>query len=134
MNFKYATEISEFSCDLKGFEEYNLRTAFRWTFEDIEDDRNFKPRYLLRPDMQRDSCKGWALSFFESRDSCAKKINDMAKDKPNLYKKLGTHIANGQLNTEDGISDKSNNDGHFSHFEYENVILHQNFVIVESLK
>jgi len=130
---KYQKEIDKMDCDLKGFIEQE-RSAFRWTFKDINDERNFLPRFLLKPDMQKNDCKGWGISFFDTQESAKKRLIEIVGYRKNLYKKLGDHIAKGNLVIEDGLSDKAHNNGHFTHFEYEKVDLSLAFNIIENIK
>ncbi|MEZ4991863.1 MAG: hypothetical protein R2824_15690 [Saprospiraceae bacterium] len=130
---KYHEEIDEIECDLVSFSEQQ-RIAFRWTFEHINDKRNFLPRFLLKPDMERNDCRGWGLSFFESRESAIRRLKELVKYRRNLYKKLGTHIASGDLVESDGISDQAHTNGHFTHFEYQNADLCGKFNIIEKIE
>jgi hypothetical protein len=129
---KYKVEISEFACDLALFKEYNARQAFRWVFEDINDVRNFAPIFMNPAAIKKD-CRGWALSFYEESSQAIARIKELARGRPTIYKKVGTHLATGILATKDGISDEPNGIGHFDHFEYINVDLKNKFSIVESL-
>lgn len=130
---KYQEEIDNMECDLSGFSEEE-RTAFRWTFEDINDERNFRPRFLLKPDMKRNDCRGWGLSFFNTQESAKTRLIEIVGYRKNLYKKLGTHVATGDLVGADGISDEARSDGHFTHFEYQNVDLSVKFDIIEQIQ
>lgn len=132
--FKYKDEISSFSCDLLDFTEYENRIAFRFVFEDINDERNFLPVYKLDETRPRSTCRGWALSFFESQEKAKDKMKEMSKNKPFISKKLGTHVAEGVLVKVDGVSCTSSEKGHFDHFEYVEIVLNHKFTIVsESL-
>ena len=130
---KYQEEINKMECDLNGFFEQG-RIAFRWTFDDINNEKNFLPRFLLKPNMDRNDCRGWGLSFFDTQDSAKKRLKEIVGYRKNLYKKLGTHVATGNLEKTDGISDKAHNNGHFTHFEYQNVDLSVKFSIVEQIQ
>ena len=133
MPFKYQSQIDQFNnCDLSSFSGQD-RQAFRWVFADIQDQRNFLPRFLLNDTAVRDKCIGWALSFFETQEKAKNRLLRLTRNKENLFKKLGTHIATGQLATVDGISDACDELGHFSHFEYENINLNPRFTIVEQI-
>lgn len=132
MPFKYQEEINYFvDFDFSNFTEKN-RHCFRWVFSDITDERNFKPTNLLN-NSRPQSCTGWALSFFISKDSASKRINTILHGKPQAYKKLGTHLAEGDLAENDGQSNDENEKGHFDHFEYIDVELSTKFTIVEQL-
>lgn len=94
------------------------RIAYRWTFDDINHPNNFVPRAKLVKGNEND-CGGWALSFFTTEQLAIDRLNYFCSHKRHLYKKLGTHIAEGQIEKSDGVNgDFHPNNGHFSHFEY----------------
>jgi hypothetical protein len=133
MNLKYQSKVGEFkNCQLDKFSERE-RQSFRWVFESINDSRNFKPRFFLEKTISQTSCIGWALSFFETHEKAKARLIRLTKSKELIFKKLGTHIASGQLAKNDGISDNSNELGHFSHFEYEDINLESKFTIIEKV-
>jgi hypothetical protein len=133
MELKYKNEISQFNnCDLASFKEIEME-SFRWTFEDINDIRNFEPIYINDSKRKRENCLGFALSFFTTQQASIKRHKELTLDRPNLYKKLGTHIASGQLSTTDGIASNPDEVKHFDFFTYENVSLNNKFTILESI-
>jgi len=107
--------------------------AYRWTFEDISDERNFRPRALDSQNPQQEKtakkCTGWSLSFFDSQKNAIEKLNYYCADKPNFYKKLGTHVAKGKIEKTDGKSGDINTSGHFEHFEYKDVDFSKKFKV-----
>lgn len=115
VTFKYGNELSRLGCDLNRFSERVDRDAYCWAFEPINDDRNFKPRALS---VHRDECGSWALSFFETEEHAKRRLQKLMKKNSNIYLVLGTHIAYGKLNRENGVSEDCNGDGHFNHHEY----------------
>ncbi len=78
--------VDALGCKLAGYKE-NKRVAYRWTFEDITDYRNFLPRALLHDRVENENCDNWGLSFFETKESSRERIKDMAKRTKNIYKK-----------------------------------------------
>lgn len=126
MALKHKDQIERLGCNMDRFTE-RTRDAFCWTFEDINDPRNFVPRAMV---VGRDNCTSWALSFFETQDQAKNRLDDITKNKRNLLKKLGTHIATGQLEPADGISEDCDGNGHFNHFEYEEVDFKSKFTVV----
>jgi len=132
-NLKYQKEVDEMDCDFKGFVERE-RVAFRWTFENIDDQRNFLPRFLLQPKRERNDCIGWGLSFYTTQEAAKKRLIDIVGYRKNLYKKLGDHVAKGNLIKNDGLSDKEQDNGHFTHFEYEKIDLTLTFNVVEKIQ
>lgn len=140
MPFKYSDEIQKLEHCFIGFEEPNNKTAYRWVF-DSNDSRNFSPvyaqsksRYIEDIAKGRYTFRGWALSLYETKKQAKDKLLYYKRDKPQLLQKLGTHIAEGVLNIDDGLCDiKSSHDGHFSHFEYEDAELAPKFTIVDNV-
>ncbi|MBB5645156.1 hypothetical protein [Pedobacter cryoconitis] len=127
MSLKHEIDIKRLSCDLNKYVERHNRTAYCWVFEEISNKANFVPRAIA---VGRDECGSWALSFYETEEQAKQRMKDLLGNKSQLYKKLGTHIANGQLEKKDGISDDSNLLGHFNHFEYDGVDLKEKFIII----
>jgi hypothetical protein len=108
--------------------------AYRWVFHNINDPKNFIP---LAKDPQcssaRRKCGGWALSFHITEDASIEmwqKLNDL---KPNHYKKIGTHIAKGQVTKSDGKCSETDEQSHFNLIEYENVDLQTKFKIIKQI-
>lgn len=132
MELKYNKEIINLNCDISNFKKVE-KESFRWTFEDLNDFRNFEPIYINNPKRKQESCLGFALSFYISKIDGIKKYKEITLDKPNLYKKLGTHIASGLLTHEDGIGCEPDEIGHFDFFTYKNVDLKPKFTIIESI-
>ncbi len=129
---KYKDEIEKLEPDFSGFYEKKC-IAYRWTFEDINDAKNFQPAYLLSPNRRRTTFKGWGLSFFDSQLSARERIQELTKNKKMLFKKLGTHVAEGKLVENDGLSNEPETNGHFTHFEYTGAVLKQKFEIIGKL-
>jgi hypothetical protein len=129
---KYQYEIDKIKFNFDLFEEQE-RISYVYVFKDILDSRNFLPLYIRQTSCDRNNCLGWALSFFDSKEQAKTKIRKLASDKNNIYKKLGTHLGTGKLEKNDGISNKAGKTGHFSHFEYEGVLLNKKFEVIESL-
>ena len=93
--------------------------------------------HLMTSKMKRISvqdCRGWGLSFFDTQDSAKKRLKEIVGYRKNLYKKLGTHVATGNLEKADGISDKVHNNGHFTLFEFQDVDLSLKFNIVDQIQ
>jgi hypothetical protein len=126
---KYQDEIDKLETDFSDFKE-QTRVSYRWTFEDISDYRNFLPRYKLNPRPNDDDYRGWGLSFFYTKESAIKRMMEMKSTRKNIDKKLGTHVAKGTLTESDGISDSQNDKGHFTHFEYFDVFLQNNYTVI----
>ena len=133
MTLKYQNEIQNLNCDLSNFQEIE-RNSFRWTFESIEDSRNFEPVLISAPNrIEQIGCLGFALSVFVTKEAGIKRHNNLTLDKPKLFKKLGSHIASGDLTKSDGIANEPDEYKHFDFFTYENVDLSNKFTVLESI-
>lgn len=132
MELKYKNEIIQFGCNLTSFGEVEIE-SFRWTFEDINDARNFEPIYVNDPKRKKENCLGFALSFFTTQQAGVNRHKELTLNRPNLYKKLGTHLACGTLDSNDGIASQPDEIKHFDFFTYEKVELSHKFTIVERI-
>jgi len=137
---KYHDELKESTCTLAEYKEHAKRVAYRWVFEDSTDSRNFLPIYAINNEkLEKDkangefSCTCWALSFFKSEIQAKEKFDRMLAKNPRIHKKLGTHIAKGYLNANDGISGECDEIGHFNHFEYKEAQLVSKFSVKSCL-
>lgn len=138
MNIKYSEDIKTVeekkkkSCINDTYSEVDV-DAYRWTFEDINDKRNFLPRALIKdnPNIKKVKlqCDGWSLSFFNTEANAIKRLNEICSDKPELFKKLGTHVSKGVISKGDGICGKVDKRGHFECFEYETTDFKNNFAV-----
>lgn len=129
---KFQKEIDAIGCNLSGFSPRD-RQAWRWVFDDILHPNNFAPRYQIGPPRAQDDCRGWGLSFFDNKESAKRRLMEIDQYRRRLHKKLGTHVASGELNKSDGISDDAHENGHFTHFEYKNVVLSSKFTVIEPI-
>jgi hypothetical protein len=140
MTLKYKNEIDQLNPDLTGFIEIEERISFRWVFEE-NDERNFAPVYKIdKKRLEKDTQKGkanfrgWALSFYETQEQAKNELMYWTKDKPEVFKKLGTHIAKGKVIALDGLcEEKCDERGHFDHFEYIDIDFSAKFEIVEKV-
>jgi len=125
-----AIEATGTTCGGSTYVENDL-DAYRWTFEQITHSDNFIPRAkILKTEKLKNDCLGWALSFFDTEPHAVDELNRICTDKKNLYKKLGTHISEGKINTTDGVNGNFNNtSGHFSHYEYKGTDFSKKFTV-----
>jgi len=144
MSLKYQKEIDKFSptaSDWEKFDKINDKPSFRWVFKDLTDFRNFHPVYKFGSRLEeeialgRAGFKGWALSFFDTKDNAQKKFDRFYKKNTNFHKAVGDCIAEGVVYSEDGLSEiKCNSEGHFNHFEFVDTDFYKDrFTIVGSL-
>jgi hypothetical protein len=145
MPLKYQKEIEALSPTKEDWLDYHQednKQSFRWVFEDIKDARNFTPRYgfpaVYRMEEGRRSLKftGWSISFFDSLDNARRRLKHFCEDKPEMQKRLGTHLAQGIVNSTDGLTQiKCDKHGHFNHFEFKATNFYDvgKFEVVEKL-
>jgi hypothetical protein len=137
MEFKYGAELGKYTnCPPKNAKQL-ARPAFRFVHESIEDKRNFLPVIVLnpmRPDIpEYKMCDAYALSMFISKETAEKKFAMLKKGNKNIHKKIGSHLATGQLTDKDGVSTEPNGEGHFSLYEFKSVTWEERFTIVGDL-
>lgn len=117
--------------------------AYRWVSTPIENEVNFLPNYLfdkLKNNVERysngryskeDLVKRCSQSFFNNLHSA--KVNHKKIPK-GMRDKLGyTHIAEGEMNKEDGFATETNAIGHFGFYECYLCDLKLKFKICDSL-
>lgn len=105
--------------------------AFRWVFSEISDPRNFVP--VAVTGRYQNVCSGWAISLYDTLENSEKKYFDLLKDRPKLFKKLGTHVAEGNIQQSDGLCSLSNIEGHFDCHEYIDTDFSSTFAVVKAL-
>jgi hypothetical protein len=127
MPHKYHNHIESLSdCPPTACEAREV-TAFRFVFDDLADQRNYEPPYIISPNRRNSAasdattCDGYGLSFF---DSLAQSTTFYAKLKSNFKKihlRLGTQVAQVGLLEQDGLCTDVQDNGHFTLHEYEGV-------------
>lgn len=127
---KYEDEIKKLNYNFDGFSEQE-RIAYRWVHSDINDKRNFVPRPLLMSNYSIKDATDWGISLFNTEENAEKKLKDFLKVKPNIYKALGSCIAEGNLKKTHGVCDKPVSSGHFNLIEYKEVNLIPDFKIIK---
>ncbi|HKR02988.1 MAG TPA: hypothetical protein VJY62_00015 [Bacteroidia bacterium] len=110
------------------------RTAFRYVNNPITTD-NFKTYIQLgwnpkATDPAHKICKACGLSMYSTKDKAYKKY----RGNPNKSNVKYTHIAEGVIESTDGIYAKPRSDGHFTLHEFEGVTLINKFKVVAELK
>lgn len=115
------------------------QTAYRFVYDPMCD-KSFLPQGIKEPSRvdkadENIKCSFLALSFFNSEESAKKRYNKLKKQIKNINKILGSHIAEGTLNSNDGFRTKiCNRSGHFDYFEKKGINLIPNFKIVTDLR
>jgi hypothetical protein len=139
--FKYQTYFIELKtlCPPSNYIVQN-KEAFRWIFEDIEDDNNFKPVYFKNPKRfneksDEEQCMAMGLSFFDTLESSERRFLQLKKRLgEEAYKILGSQIVQGHIIEEDGVNSPADINGHFTHHPSVNFKYFENSVIVKQLK
>jgi hypothetical protein len=141
MNFKYQKYLERLfvQCPPSDYTSQE-RIAFRFVFGPTHKNykNNFLPVLILKPARQtgrrfkKDSskCQGYALSFFESLTNIKQRYLELKKDNPNICEQIGTHIAQGLIEKEDGLVSPIDKKGHFSLHEFEGTQLENKFRII----
>jgi hypothetical protein len=122
--FKYETHLSTFNnCPPADYQELDI-TAYRWIFEDVNDERNFQPVLIAKPsraynrtDMEK--CKGCGLPLFNQLEGAVDRYKELLNDNPKIVKTIGTKVATVKIEKTNGCggnTDKIN--GHFTFHEY----------------
>ena len=138
--YKYEPYLSELTnCPPTHYEQIKSN-AFRWLHRSIDEPKNFMPvlvqsprRALTMSHIQ--ACKGFGLSLFDSFEGALNRYNELIKNKPQLVLTFGNAIGEIQLEPNDGVSSEpeSNNHGHFTFHEFENVDLSKKIIKFVSL-
>jgi hypothetical protein len=116
------------------------RISFRWVKADFSDGQSFLPNYIYdknrgKPPRRNDisdkmKCSLCALSFFESLDASNQSVETIGGPS-RIEKLLGyTHVAQGNLQQDEGLASVVDHAGHFIFFEFVDVVLEQEFTIL----
>lgn len=139
--FKYQTYFEELKilCPPSNYIAQN-KEAFRWMYENISDADNFKPAYFKNPKRfneksDEEQCMAMGLSFFDTLYAAERRFLQLKKRLgEEAYKVLGSQIAKGQIQEEDGVNSSVDVNGHFTHHPSINFKYFDNNVIVKQLK
>lgn len=78
-------------------------------------------------------CSEYGLSLFVSAEKAERRYRALISGRPNLVKRLGTHLAVGEIVETDGVVTPESRDGHVCLHEYEGVDLLGRFTICKCL-
>lgn len=129
---KYEDEIKKLNYNFDGFSEQE-RIAYRWVHSNINDERNFLPRPKIKENYPIKHFTDWGISMFDAKENATKRLQELTKDKPAMYKKLGSCIAEGNVKRTHGICDIPATSGHFNLMEYKGVNITPEFRIITIL-
>jgi hypothetical protein len=139
--FKYQTYFEELKtvCPPSNYRTQN-KEAFRWIFDRIDDENNFKPVFFKNPKRfneksDEEQCMAMGLSFFDTLETAERRFLQLKKRLGGeVYKVLGSQIVQGQIQEEDGVNSFSDSNGHFTHHPYIHFKYFENNSIVKQLK
>jgi hypothetical protein len=139
--FKYQTYFEELKilCPPSNYSPQN-RDAFRWIFDDMGNENNFKPVFLKNPKRfneksDAEQCMAMGLSFFDSLETAENRFIKLKKRLgEEAYKVLGSQIVQGQIMEKDGVNSSSDLNGHFTHHPSISFKYSENINIVKQLK
>lgn len=119
--------------------------AYRWVFDDINDGNNFisqfekKPkRFNAKDDWKK--CEAMSLSMYKDKESAIESFyffKDEQCMNEKVFRILGTKIAEGALNKEDGVNERGRFGqiivrGHFNHHPAKGYNYPKKFEIIAS--
>ncbi len=121
--FKYQEFLDNFdNCPPNNFKEVEIK-AYRWVFEECGFE-SFLPVLIIEPlrkfGKDKLKCTGYAISMFEDKRNACLKYKKLTGNVPKFIEKVGTCIAEINLDTKDGVcsSPEMNNYLHFDLHPY----------------
>ena len=141
MKFKYQNEHEQLTvpCPPTDHLPKKIDPVYRWVFEEMEDERNFLPQYHRNPPRflnfeDIDKCKGMALSLFDNLDGALQRYDELQGIiGRKISRTLGTQIAEGVIDEEDGTNGESERLGHFSHHSSISASYRNKFKVIKKL-
>lgn len=130
--------LLECQCPSSKYFTFGKKEAFRFVFEDASHPSNFLPPLKISPTRYTskeafEKCGGLGLSLYGKKEGAIQKFQELIPTFKNFRKIIGTHIAKGEINDEDGHITEEDDITHFDMYEFENIILDKKFVIIEEL-
>lgn len=112
--------------------------SFRFVFEDINHPYNFLPQLKQQPtrfnsQSSSQKCKFLSLSFYSDIKNARQQYEAFKSNFPNFPVKVGNCIANGVLNSNDGLASEEDVYTHFDFYEFEDADLRLKFKIIDQL-
>ena len=140
--YKYQSDLDaillECQCPGSTYFVFEQKDAFRFVFEDTNHPNNFRPPLKINPTRYSskeafEKCEGLGLSLYGKKEGAIQRFQELIVTFKNFRKTIGTHIALGVINDEDGHITDEDEITHFDMYEFENIELGKKFVIVEEL-
>lgn len=117
--------------------EINTKEAFRFVWESNTTQNNHKPVYIQKPKRalkgDRRVIAGYGLSCLETLEAAECFYRNLEKHNKNLKKTIGDSIAQGIINSTDGVIDETNHHRHFNLFEFETCDLSLKFTAIKQI-
>lgn len=141
MRFKYQQDYDKLTqtCPPADHLAQTIDPVYRWVFDSIEDERNFKSQFHKNPKRFLDKgdltkCSALGLSMFNSLAGSVQRFNEL-KDVmgDTIYQTLGTKVAQGKISLTDGVNSKIERLGHFNHHPSTTVKFNTIFTIKDEL-
>jgi hypothetical protein len=141
MKFKYQRDYDKLtqSCPPADHVAQDIDPVYRWVFDSIDDERNFKSQFHKNPKrfLNKDDlikCSALGLSMFNNLIGSVQRFNEL-KDAMGdaIHQTLGTKIAQGKISLADGVNGKIERLGHFNHHPSTTVRLTNIFTINDEL-
>jgi hypothetical protein len=149
MDYQFLEDFKKLSiqCPPNHYKPRNMN-VYRWVFDEISDENNFKPRWYILPDIElektdqikdfvkRDTkiCAMLSLSMFETEEDAKNRFDYFLDTQGRKsYKRFGTHISKGEITEDDGVNEEPNNIGHFNHHPVNGRKYEKTFVIISKL-
>jgi hypothetical protein len=139
--FKYCQHISQINnCPPPSCGNVN-RKAYRFTFEDINNVNNFLPVAIINPQRFTPSnspdsmlCSSYGLSLYDTFDHAKQRLTSLAKTISKTgYNRVGTHVAEGDIDINDGVASEIGRDGHFTLHESNTADLSNKFSVIQKI-
>ena len=142
MQFLYREDFTNLQlsdCPPSDYKAKHIESAYRWVFDDIEDDRNFISQFHKNPKRFLDKndhviCSGLALSMFDSVENAQMRFYELKELlQQKAYQILGTKIAVGEITEIDGVNGEIDKNGHFNHHLVADTNYNKRFKIAQTL-
>lgn len=117
--------------------EINNKEAFRFIWDTDVKQNNHKPVYIQRPKRalkgDRREIAGYGLSCLDALEAAEDFYKFLERVHKNLKESVGDSIAQGILNSFDGVIDEADRHKHFNLFEFENCDLSVKFTVIKRI-
>lgn len=119
---------------------YHMESVYRWTFENIDDKRNFQSQYHKNPrrfqmKSDKEKCMALALSMFDNLEGAKERFSELYDDIGiNVYQIIGSKIAKGSITINSGVNGQIERLGHFNHHPATEIPIISSFHILEKVK